>query len=195
MFPLKKYEIVQKISEELQNKNILQNYDKDVYQFLVSEILDLFVELSSDAISEGRSVNIKNFATLYIKNGFEDEITIYNPHSKEYRIGKRNKSIGVKISKALKEKINRSTRILNNVTSNDNSINTERIRIDSSGRELRAGEYQNKDGRYRFVRRMPDGRRKTYYSWKLEDADCMPDGKENCESLRSIEGRIINEIK
>lgn len=57
-------------------------------------------------------------------------------------------------------------------------------RRDSKGRVLRAGESQQKDGRYRYTY-YRNGKPHCFYSWKLEDTDRIPQGKRSCESLRS----------
>lgn len=57
-------------------------------------------------------------------------------------------------------------------------------RRDSKGRVLRAGESQQKDGRYRYTY-YRNGKQHCFYSWKLEDTDRVPQGKRSCESLRS----------
>ncbi|MCM1252405.1 MAG: tyrosine-type recombinase/integrase [Clostridium sp.] len=57
-------------------------------------------------------------------------------------------------------------------------------RRDAKGRVLRAGESQQKDGRYRYTY-YRNGRQHCFYSWKLEDTDRVPQGKRSCESLRS----------
>lgn len=57
-------------------------------------------------------------------------------------------------------------------------------RKDSKGRNLRPGEFQEANGRYRFTY-YEEGKQKCFYSWKLEDFDSLPKGKRPCVSLRS----------
>lgn len=57
-------------------------------------------------------------------------------------------------------------------------------RRDSKNRVLRSGESQQKDGRYRYTYYIR-GKQHCFYSWKLEDTDRVPQGKQPCESLRS----------
>ena len=57
-------------------------------------------------------------------------------------------------------------------------------RRDSKNRVLRSGESQQKDGRYRYTYYIR-GKQHCFYSWKLEDTDRLPQGKQPCESLRS----------
>lgn len=59
-------------------------------------------------------------------------------------------------------------------------------RRDKKGRVLRSGEYQQKDGRYRFTYYV-NGKQKCFYSWKLEPTDRLPAGKRVCVSLREQE--------
>ena len=63
-------------------------------------------------------------------------------------------------------------------------------RKDKNGRILRAGESQNKDGRYIFVYRDNDGKRKYVYSWRLTEKDAYPKGKKREPSLREKEYEI-----
>ena len=42
---------------------------------------------------------------------------------------------------------------------------------------LREGEYQRKDGRYRFRYLDEDGKEQNVYSWQLDKKDPMPKGK------------------
>ena len=48
---------------------------------------------------------------------------------------------------------------------------------------LRAGESQDKEGRYRYSY-YENGKQKSFYSWKLEPTDKLPAGKKECVSLR-----------
>ena len=56
-------------------------------------------------------------------------------------------------------------------------------RKDHKNRLLRAGESQDKDGRYRYSY-YENGKQKSFYSWKLEPTDKLPAGKKECVSLR-----------
>lgn len=56
-------------------------------------------------------------------------------------------------------------------------------RKDHKNRLLRAGESQDKEGRYRYSY-YENGKQKSFYSWKLEPTDKLPVGKKECVSLR-----------
>lgn len=56
-------------------------------------------------------------------------------------------------------------------------------RKDHKNRLLRAGESQDKEGRYRYSY-YENGKQKSFYSWKLESTDKLPAGKKKCVSLR-----------
>ena len=56
-------------------------------------------------------------------------------------------------------------------------------RKDHKNRLLRAGESQDKEGRYRYSY-YENGKQKSFYSWKLEPTDKLPAGKKECVSLR-----------
>lgn len=56
-------------------------------------------------------------------------------------------------------------------------------RKDHKNRFLRAGESQDKEGRYRYSY-YENGKQKSFYSWKLEPTDKLPAGKKECVSLR-----------
>lgn len=56
-------------------------------------------------------------------------------------------------------------------------------RKDYKNRLLRAGESQEKEGRYRYSY-YENGKQKSFYSWKLEPTDKLPAGKKECVSLR-----------
>lgn len=56
-------------------------------------------------------------------------------------------------------------------------------RKDHKNRLLRAGESQDKEGRYRYSY-YENGKQKSFYSWKLESTDKLPAGKKECASLR-----------
>lgn len=60
-------------------------------------------------------------------------------------------------------------------------------RKDTRGRNLRDGEDQMPDGRYRFRRVGKDGKRQVVYSWRLVDTDKTPAGKREGASLREKE--------
>lgn len=64
-------------------------------------------------------------------------------------------------------------------------------RIDNQGRVLRNNEFQNADGRYKF-RWRENGELKTYYSWKLEDEDSVPQGKKCNLSIREFEKKLFD---
>ena len=68
-------------------------------------------------------------------------------------------------------------------------------RKDNKGRVLRNGESQRKDGKYEFKYTTQRGERKSVYSWKLVDTDKLPAGKHACESLRSIEKKILKDLE
>lgn len=63
-------------------------------------------------------------------------------------------------------------------------------RRDNRNRILREGEYQRKDGRYRFCYIDEDGKEKNVYSWRLDKNDPMPKGKKREPSLREKEKQI-----
>lgn len=63
-------------------------------------------------------------------------------------------------------------------------------RRDNRNRILREGEYQRKDGRYRFCYIDEDGKEKNVYSWRLDKNDPMPKGKKRESSLREKEKQI-----
>ncbi len=58
------------------------------------------------------------------------------------------------------------------------------IRKDRKGRNLRTGEYQNADGRYRYSYIDVKGNKKDIYSWRLDRSDPYPRGKRKEPSLR-----------
>lgn len=64
---------------------------------------------------------------------------------------------------------------------------------DTKGRVLKAGEIQDKNGRYRY-RYMKDGVRHQIYSWKLVPTDKTPNGKEDGLSLREKELQLLRDI-
>ena len=63
-------------------------------------------------------------------------------------------------------------------------------RRDNRNRILREGEYQRKDGRYRFRYIDEDGKEKNVYSRRLDKNDPMPKGKKREPSLREKEKQI-----
>lgn len=63
-------------------------------------------------------------------------------------------------------------------------------RRDNRNRILREGEYQRKDGGYRFRYIDEDGKEKNVYSWRLDKNDSMPKGKKREPSLREKEKQI-----
>lgn len=71
-------------------------------------------------------------------------------------------------------------------------------RRDNRNRILREGEYQRKDGRYRFRYIDEDGKEKNVYSWRLDKNDPIPRGKKREPSLREkekqIEAALFNHI-
>ena len=62
-------------------------------------------------------------------------------------------------------------------------------RKDSKGRILRDRESQTPDGRYRYSY-YENGKKKSFYSWKLEKNDRLPAGKRECVSLREQEKEL-----
>ena len=50
-------------------------------------------------------------------------------------------------------------------------------RRDDKGRVLQQGEWQESSGRYRYKYTDSLGKRKILYSWRLTEADKMPEGK------------------
>lgn len=68
-------------------------------------------------------------------------------------------------------------------------------RRDNKNRILRKGESQRADGRYMF--KYTDKLKKTHfiYSWKLEPTDVIPEGKQNCVSLREQIKKIKRDIE
>lgn len=65
---------------------------------------------------------------------------------------------------------------------------------DSKNRNLRQGEDQLKDGRYRYRYTDKYGNRKAVYSWKLVKTDKTPTGKKDGLSLRELEKSIERDI-
>jgi len=67
-------------------------------------------------------------------------------------------------------------------------------RKDKKGRNLRTGEDQMPDGRYRY-RYTVDGSQKAVYSWCLTAADKTPAGRRKSECLRDKEARIEADLR
>ena len=53
-------------------------------------------------------------------------------------------------------------------------------RRDDKGRVLQQGKWQEPSGRYRYKYTDSLGKRKILYSWRLTEADKMPEGKQMC---------------
>lgn len=68
-------------------------------------------------------------------------------------------------------------------------------RKDTKGRNLRDGEDQMPDGRYRFRYQDTNGKRQAVYSWRLVPTDKAPAGKRVGLSLREKEGNIQTDLK
>lgn len=64
------------------------------------------------------------------------------------------------------------------------------VRKDSKGRKLYEGEFQEENGRYRYMYYDKYNKRKVAYSWRLTDADAVPEGKRECKPLRELEKEI-----
>lgn len=67
-------------------------------------------------------------------------------------------------------------------------------RKDNKGRNLRDGETQRPDGRYRYRYNDSRGNRHDVYSWKLVSTDKLPEGKADCVSLREMEKEIQRDL-
>ncbi|MCD7902536.1 MAG: integrase DNA-binding domain-containing protein, partial [Oscillospiraceae bacterium] len=50
------------------------------------------------------------------------------------------------------------------------------------------------EGRYRFRYQDAAGKRKTVYSWRLNETDPQPKGKRTCEALRTLEKQISRDL-
>lgn len=72
----------------------------------------------------------------------------------------------------------------------DNKNITRRSDYDKKGRKLYKGESQREDGRYEFRYTDANGKRKSFYSWKLNPNDPIPQGKKSGPSLREKEHQI-----
>ena len=68
-------------------------------------------------------------------------------------------------------------------------------RKDIRGRNLKDGEDQRPDGRYRFRYIDRNGQRQAVYSWRLVPTDKVPAGKRDGLSLREKEREIQNDIR
>ena len=68
-------------------------------------------------------------------------------------------------------------------------------RRDNRNRILREGEYQRKDGRYRFRYIDEDGKEKNVYSWRLDKNDPMPKGiHTRCEGKSLFQSSTHQEV-
>ncbi|MBP3233334.1 MAG: site-specific integrase [Eubacterium sp.] len=67
-------------------------------------------------------------------------------------------------------------------------------RRDNKNRILHDGEFQQKDGRYRFSYRDLHGERKCVYSWRLDKNDPTPKGKSRDLSLREKERQVEQDL-
>lgn len=65
---------------------------------------------------------------------------------------------------------------------------------DTKGRNLKQGEDQLKDGRYRYRYTDRYGKRKAVYSWKLVKTDKTPKGKKDGLCLREIEKNVEKDV-
>ena len=65
-------------------------------------------------------------------------------------------------------------------------------RRDNKGRVLLMGESQDVTGRYRYKYIDALGKRKSIYSWRLTEADKMPDGRRLDKPLRDKEKKVIS---
>lgn len=68
-------------------------------------------------------------------------------------------------------------------------------RKDIKGRNLKDGEDQRPDGRYRFRYIDGNGKRQAVYSWRLVSTDKTPIGKRDDLSLREKEKQINNNLR
>lgn len=66
---------------------------------------------------------------------------------------------------------------------------------DNKGRNLKAGEDQLKDGRYRYRYIDKNGGRQAEYSWRLVVTDKTPKGKKDKPPLREIEKQIQRDLE
>lgn len=67
-------------------------------------------------------------------------------------------------------------------------------RKDNRGRLLHTGEFQMKDGRYRFKYVDTCGTERVVYSWRLDHNDPAPRGKKRGPSLRELEKKIEADV-
>ena len=67
-------------------------------------------------------------------------------------------------------------------------------RRDNKNRILRNGEFQQKDGRYRFTFKDKNNKRRYIYSWRLDKNDPTPVGKNREPSLREKERQVEQEM-
>lgn len=67
-------------------------------------------------------------------------------------------------------------------------------RRDNKKRVLRTGESQRKDGRYVYKYTDNNGEVRFVYSRKLDERDKLPNGKRECEALRTLEKQIRQDL-
>ena len=67
-------------------------------------------------------------------------------------------------------------------------------RRDRKNRNLRFGESQNSDGRYRYTYIDISGKRKDIYSWRHDASDPYPEGKKHDLSLREKEKKAERDL-
>lgn len=63
-------------------------------------------------------------------------------------------------------------------------------RRDNKGRILQMGEWQEPNGRYRYIYNDALGKRKIIYSWRLTEADPVPAHKHKEVPLREKEKQV-----
>lgn len=67
-------------------------------------------------------------------------------------------------------------------------------RKDSKGRVLKDGESQRSNGKYVFKYKDAFGTYRTVESWRLVETDKLPNGKRQCEALRTLEKEIRRDV-
>lgn len=67
-------------------------------------------------------------------------------------------------------------------------------RTDTRGRILQTGESQRTDGRYAYKYTGADGKVKFIYSWRLNETDPLPKGKQSCKPLREMKKEIQRDL-
>ena len=67
-------------------------------------------------------------------------------------------------------------------------------RTDTRGRILQTGESQRTDGRYAYKYTGADGKVKFVYSWRLNETDPLPKGKQSCKPLREMKKEIQRDL-